>query len=250
MATTCLFGNRCGHRPDDPVLLHNIEMKKGKGGMPAFFHKAVERIKRYYWYPDLLPSLNFANGSKRKQRSERREACVRTLNACMYLLNLTTMCVGIATEEGFKHFKVATIQKYTGLSEKRVYRALLDLKLAGLITIKQPRCKKPDGQWMGQVAIKSISAHLFTLLGMDVSFQMARQYAAKRHKEKGLKAPGKADHARYQLFLRGLRNKMSRRSQSKKSTAQKPTSSTGPPSFEVSLQRIKTTLDQRGTKES
>ena len=203
MAGTC--GNRCGHDPARPILLGiNNPFPKGKGGFPLLLHKAIERLQTYFDRPGLLPSLNLANGSARQQRSERREACIQVLSSLLYRLNLTTLCVGIPTASGFVNLSVAVLGKQTTLGEKRVDRALRDLKRSGILTISQPRCQKKDGTWMGQVAVKAVSRSLFKALGLETMLYMARKHAAKKHQEKGFQSPSKAAQGRMELFLKGL----------------------------------------------
>ena len=198
-------GNRCDHDPTRPILLGiNDPFPKGKGGFPLLLHKAIERTQTYFDRPGLLPSLNLANGSPRQQRSERREACIQVLSSILYRLNITTLCVGIPTTSGFVNLSVATLGKQTTLGEKRVDRALQDLKRSGILTISQPRCQKKDGTWMGQVAVKAVSRSLFKALGLETMLYMARKHAAKKHKEKGLQSPSKAAQGRMELFLKGL----------------------------------------------
>ena len=181
----------------------------------------------FYWRPALIPSLNFANGSQRQQRSERREACVQALGVILRYLNLTTLCVGIPTPQGFVHLSMEMLRERTTLGKKRFYRAIKDLKLSGIITIKQPCCQKPDGNWMGQIAIKSVSKHLFKLFGLSRMLYKAQKYAARVHKEKDLKSPSELDHARFQLYMRGLKYQLSSKSGRKKPPVR--SSSSDPP---------------------
>ncbi len=198
-------GNHCGHDPASPTLGTNKVYPTGQGGLPLVLHKAVNRLQGFYWRPALLPSLNLANGSTRQQRSERREACVQTLSTILYHLNLTTLCVGIPTLERFVHLPLSTLGKQTTLGERRLCRALRDLKQAGIVTIAQPRCKTPGGHWIGQVAIKVVSRAFFRALGLETMLYMARKHAAREHKTKRLKSPSSADHGRIELLMRAMR---------------------------------------------
>jgi hypothetical protein len=201
-------GNYCHHQPEHPVLTPQISVKKGRGGLPLVLHKCAERLQEFYWQPHLLPSLNLANRSNRQQRTERREACIQTLSIILYYLNLTTLCVGIPTAGRFINLSIHTLRKRTSLGEKRIHRALHDLKAAGILTISQPRCKTPDGRWMGQVAVKAVSQALFKALGLSTMLHMARKTAAKIHKNKKLKTPSETEHGRFQLFKKSLTRAM------------------------------------------
>jgi len=90
-------------------------------------------LKSYYDNPrQIIPSLDLANGSERQQRSERREACLLLLMALLKYTDLASLRVGIPTQDGFLSLTVDYIGKQTGMTLKRVERALADLKAAGL----------------------------------------------------------------------------------------------------------------------
>ena len=200
-------GNHCGHDPACPALGTHRIYPKGPGGLPLVLHKAVERLRGFYWRPALLPSLNLANGSTRQQRSERREACIQTLSTILYHLNLTTLCVGIPTPEQFVHLPLSTLGRQTTLGEKRIYRALRDLKQAGILTIAQPRCKTPGGRWIGQVAVKAVSRAFFRALGLGTMLYRARKHAARKHRTQGFKSPGSTCQGQVALWMKAIRKK-------------------------------------------
>jgi len=77
-----LGGNFCGHDPRNPRFTLTRPAKTGKGGIPPILTELAARLEHYYAHPrQLIPSLDLANGSARRQRSERREACVLTAKA-------------------------------------------------------------------------------------------------------------------------------------------------------------------------
>jgi len=160
----------------------------------------------------VIPSLDLANGSIRQQRSERREACVILLKALLKHTDVASLRVGIPTEDGFLNLTVNYIANQTGMTLKRVERALKDLKAAGLITVSQPRELKPDGTWRGLAAVKAVSKNLFGAFGLQVMLEKERKKASKRLKEKTPKSPEKiitiTSQARSNLFLQATKSSL------------------------------------------
>jgi len=179
-----LGGNFCGHDPRNPRFTLTRPAKTGQGGIPRVLTLCAERLKSYYAHPrQLIPSLDLANGSERQQRSERREACVLLLTALLKYADLASLRVGIPTPDGFLSLTVDYIAQQTGMTLKRVERALADLKTAGLVTLAQPRQRRPDGSWKGLAAVKAISRHLFTIFGLDRILKQERTKASQRLKQ-------------------------------------------------------------------
>lgn len=180
-------GNYCGHNPLQPVFTLPAPARKGKGGIPRVLTLCSERLTNYYYNPrKIIPSLDLANGSQRQQRSERRESCIRLMSALLKRVELASLRVGIPTNSGFMSYTVDYITTDTGMNQKRVERALSDLKKAGIVTVSQPREKLPDGSFKGLAAIKTISKNLFGLFGLGVMLKKERDKASKRLKEKVL----------------------------------------------------------------
>ena len=178
-------GNFCGHNPLSPVFSLPKPAKKGKGGIPRVLTLCAERLQNYYNNPrKVIPSLDLANGSERRQRSERREACIRLLSALLKHVDLTTLQVGMPTAGGFMSYTVDYIAKQTGMTLKRVERALGDLKAAGLVTVTERRKLLPDGTWKGLAAVKTVSRHLFGAFGLTRMLKKERDKAAGRLKAK------------------------------------------------------------------
>jgi len=178
-------GNYCGHQPEDPRIGLTEPVRQGKGGIPGVLTKLMERLVRYYYHPWVIPSLNLANGSNRQQRSERREACLSTLWAILKYTDLVTLKVGVPTADGsFMSLTVRYLAKQTGLPQRRVERALGDLKTAGIVGV-HPRCEmRPDGSYKGHAAIKTVSKLLFAAFGLGVRLGFERKRAAKRLQKK------------------------------------------------------------------
>jgi hypothetical protein len=66
-------GNRCGHDPRAPRAFVPPPQHKPR---PGVLVQLIRRVRAYFDDPARLPTLNAANGSPRRQRSERRESCI------------------------------------------------------------------------------------------------------------------------------------------------------------------------------
>lgn len=173
-------GNYCGHDKTAPQL-DLLEAPSPK--MPKILLELMKRIDRYYEDPSLnIPSLNYASGSRR-QRSERREACILTLKFLLKYLDIRTMTVAIPTisdvtyKREFSPIHLATLVKHTGLNLRRVSRAIRDLTLGGLIASGQKRERKPDGSYRGFAALRAVRKELFEAFGLGSWLEKAKQRA-------------------------------------------------------------------------
>ena len=202
-------GNFCGHDPLRPVFELAKPAKVGVGGIPRILTLCMERLTTYYYRPTkVIPSLNLANGSNRQQRSERREACICLLAALLKRVDLTSLRVGIPTKTGFLNYTIDYIAMDTGMTLKRVERALHDLKAAGLVTVAQPRQLQTNGTWKGLAAVKALSKHLFGIFGLGSMLKKERDKASKRlqkkHQDEKQNPPTRTERARLNLFLGAL----------------------------------------------
>jgi hypothetical protein len=217
-------GNFCGHNPLDPVLILPKPAKKGKGGIPRTLTLCIERVTNYFLNPrTVLPSLDLANGSQRQQRSERRESCILLMSALLTRVDLASLRVGIPTAKGFMSYTIKYITADTGMGQKRVERALSDLKAAGIVTVTQVNKKQKDGSYKGFAAIKKISKSLFSAFGLGVMLKKERNKASKRQAKKVKKWEEEkttlTSRARGALFLGSLLSKLGNNSASKKDKA-------------------------------
>ncbi len=218
-------GNFCGHDPANPAFTLAKPAKKGKGGIPRVLTLCMERLKDYYYRPrKVIPSLDLANGSQRQQRSERREACVCLLAALLKRMDVTSLRVGVPTKDGFMNYTVDYIAKDTGMTLKRVERALHDLKAAGLVTVSQPRQLRPDGSWKGLAAVKAVSKQLFGVFGLASMLKKERDKASKRLKKKAQawkqeinnEPPTRTGKARLSLFMGAMAGNLGNKTPKKK----------------------------------
>ncbi|MGZ8212918.1 MAG: replication protein RepA [Methylosarcina sp.] len=178
-------GNSCGHNPDSPRWFEPPKQHT----RPKIISKAQSEIRRYYRDPAAtIPSLNLANGSSRKQRSERREACLSVLSCLLHYLDLATLRVGIPQNDAsLQGISMPFIAEKSGLTQRRTERAIADLVKAGLITV-HPLCEKiNDTVYKGYAAIRTISSKLFALLGMGGRLRHERDKATARQKKRSRK---------------------------------------------------------------
>lgn len=202
-----LTGNRCGHNPGSPVLDLVTPVQTGKGGMPLVITRCMEYLERYYSSPSLFPSLDSANASERRQRSERREACVRLLKGLLRYVDITSLRVGFATPEGFQPITLDLLVRDTGLPKRRLERAHRDLKAAGLLSCKQPRQRSADGQIRGLAGVRAISKHLWGRLGLgNLLKRQRKQHSARLRDKRMQKHTRKEDRANAGLMMGALAN--------------------------------------------
>jgi DNA-binding transcriptional ArsR family regulator len=171
---------------------------------PKILRALQERICRYFSNPACLPSLNSANQSSRQQRSERREACLLALSAIIEFLDLSSLRCGVPTSSGFMSLTLEYLCQFTGMGQRRMERAVADLKRANIVTISQPRQMQEDGTWRGLAAVKAVSQHLFTAFGLAQWLKHERERATKRLAKKANKVGGTLTQwARTHLVISG-----------------------------------------------
>lgn len=86
-------GNRCGHVATSRRL---FDLPVGHRPRPKILIVLGRAVEDYYDHPEkTLPSLNAANHSDRKQRSERREACLLLLRAVIHYTDIASLEVGV-----------------------------------------------------------------------------------------------------------------------------------------------------------
>lgn len=158
-----LEGNRCGHNPEYPVIfLMREKMKELADKIPEVLVQTVEALQAYYGHPEkVFPSLSHIRGP-RQQRSERRESCGLVLTCLIEKMDILTMEVLEGDpSNGVLGLGYKRIMAITGLSYTRVFRAMEDLKKAGLVSLKQIIEKLRDNVYMGFNAIIKISHVVF-----------------------------------------------------------------------------------------
>jgi hypothetical protein len=193
-------GNRCGHQPTQPRWFRPPDWHEPH---PKILQKIIRSIRDYYERPaEVLPSLNAANRSKRRQKSERREACVALLAAVLHYTDLPTLRVGRPQPDGtFAGLTMAELAELAGLATlrrdgtvclRRAERAMADLKAAGILTVKRQYEQPEKGVYKGLAAIRTVSKHLFTALGLDKWLAHERRRAEERREKRNRKRQTKA----------------------------------------------------------
>lgn len=184
-------GNRCGHVPSAP---RHFSPPSKHAALPKILQRVIKAVCAYYDAPHkTLPTLNAANESKRRQRSERREACCAILGALLHYTDLVTLRVGIPQPDGaMAGLTMPVLAGLAGLCERRAERAIRDLKKAGIITV-HPICEKiEEGVYKGYAAIRTVTAKLFDALGLGRWLAHERRKAKERWDKKTEKARRKA----------------------------------------------------------
>lgn len=182
-------------------------------GRPKILERLAERAFQYYETPQqTIPSLNGVNGSPRKQRSERREACLRVLGLLIAYTDLKTLRIGIPRHHGvISGLTIDWVAKRVGLGQRRVERALSDLIKSGLIDSRQRSHRTAKGSYCGVASIRSLSPHLFTLLGLGKWLGYEQKRAHKRQFKQDLKVNERETVVRL-LALKSARQGMARSS--------------------------------------
>lgn len=200
-------GNRCGHDPSRPRW---FEPPAHHAPHPRIITKLEEAVRAYFADPAVLPSLNAANGSARRQRSERREACLALLGALVHYLDLVTLRVGIPRADGtFAGLTLEFLAERAGLGLRRAERACRDLRKAGLVEVHPVAQKTEDDRHTGLPAIRRLPVALFKVFGLNKWLQHERDKAAHRRRRQRRRreaAATEADAGRRELALDAARS--------------------------------------------
>ena len=184
-------GNKCGHSPKNP---RQFRPPKDHRLSPGFINKGTKLFSNYFQDPRLFPTLNAANGSKRQQRSERREAICQLFGAMLHYFDLSTAIIGVPSADGdMKGLTMAFLAEKAEIGLRRVERAMHDLKAAGMAFVF-PICEKlDDTTYKGYAALRTFNIEVFVALGMDEWLGHERRRAVERNKERVDKRQRKKD---------------------------------------------------------
>jgi hypothetical protein len=72
------------------------------------------------------------------------------------------------------------LAELSGLGERRAERAIHDLKAAGIITVHSICQQLDDATYKGFAAIRTVTRHLFTALGLNAWLEHERRKALER----------------------------------------------------------------------
>ncbi|MEX3555359.1 MAG: hypothetical protein VB131_01590 [Burkholderia gladioli] len=167
-------------RPDAANATQNNAARHG--GRPRILTEMQQRLEAYLDDPDRhLPTLNAANGSDRRQRTERRVACVQLLRAMLKYLDLASLRVGIPQRDGgFLSLTMPFLAKHACLPVRRAERAMRDLLRAGLVTAQQRPERTEDGNYRGLASLRQLPAALFGAFGLSKWLGHERSKAVMR----------------------------------------------------------------------
>jgi DNA-binding transcriptional ArsR family regulator len=168
-----------------PHLSPARPIRKGKGGLPRILSLAAERAKAWYRHPQKCHALN---RGKRQVRSERREAYQVVIETILSLLDLASLCLGTPTlDNGFVDVDMRTLVAVAGIGQRRIERAIADLKEAGLMEVKQPRKLNEYGEYVGLRAIRVIRESFFEFLNLGPMLRQERARATERLRRKAMR---------------------------------------------------------------
>lgn len=192
-------GNRCGHEKKAPRWFRRAV---SKGRLAKILEEFKERIKRYFNSPALVfPALNNVNCSDRRQRSERREACLLVLGCLADACDLVTLRVGVPRDDGsFAGITTAEIAERTSMNVRRVERAVHDLREAQMITVHPIAEKLADSTYQGFAAIRTIALFVFEAVGLGAWLKHERRKASER--AKGRKKPTREGIAKVGMLMK------------------------------------------------
>ncbi len=175
-------GNRCGHRPQAPRFFSPPTTHAPHPKILVRFQSAIEA---YFAHPDCLPSLNRANRSPRRQRSERREACVILAGTFIHYLDLGTLRIGIPHSDGtFQNLSMEFLAERAGLSLRRAERACRDLVSAGILSVIRQSETTASGESRAQPALRRLASALFKVFGLEKWLKRERDKALQRQQQR------------------------------------------------------------------
>ncbi|QCP55133.1 hypothetical protein FAZ95_39080 [Trinickia violacea] len=186
------------------------ELIKSSGSgkrLPLILQDLADRVLGFYERPtELFRTLAQIN-SNRQMRSERRCAVLAVMLCLIHHLDVVTLKVGIPTANGFVyHLTMKRIADRTGLTLRRVYRAMSDLRRAGLVTVTRQFRRRENGSTLNLPAVRTVSRLFFDVLGLGEAYDRERRRSHQRQQQKHAEyhkqaRPTRRDQARWKLEL-------------------------------------------------
>lgn len=175
-------GNWCGHNPSLPRFFKQPEVHKSR---PKILSWAGEAWRRFYTLPgSYFNEVRIVRPSKRRQRSEAREALSSISQVLLHYTELASLRVGVPHEtEGFRSLTVEFLAKKAGIGLKRAQRALDILKRAGYIKLIE-RFDIKDERFIGLAAVKSLTLSFFKASGINLQTLSAQRRLARKRLNK------------------------------------------------------------------
>lgn len=164
------------------ALFAHIPLVRSARGIPLLLDETRRRIRLHeHDALAVFPELGKVRGGNRVQYKQRRCACMQALDSMIQCMQLVCMRVGDYHDDGTLSGRLTIeLLKTNNLLTARFYRALRDLKTAGLITSVQQRIQNPDGTWTCMAAIRTILDRVFEAVGLLQWLKHERARAAKR----------------------------------------------------------------------
>jgi len=177
--TSHIFGNKCEHNPLKPRQFIAPASHKPRWD---FLAKASRNLHHYYrnptqWLYDLWINRYIDNDNHYHQmRSERREAMVSILQVILHYLDISTLEIKVVEEGSAFIPTVEWLANKAGVTLKRAYRCLNDLRYAKYLSFGERWKSYADGtKFKGLAAIKMVSKKLLIHLGISEKLLSARQ---------------------------------------------------------------------------
>lgn len=187
--STFVFGNRCGHVPNDPRFYQRPEHHKLR---PVVLEQSIEKIKDLARKPKKGLKKLARHVNDRQVRSEQRESLVSVTQVLLHFLDLVTLRVGFYSGDTFIPLDLEYIAEKAGIHYLRAKRALERLAEVGYITITRQYDKNEDGTFSGKPSIRTISIQFFMDLGIDMAkFCSTREWKTKQLEKKHAKSDRK-----------------------------------------------------------
>ncbi|WP_026069636.1 hypothetical protein [Legionella tunisiensis] len=120
-----------------------------------------------------FPELRLTRPSKRRQRSEAREAVASVAQVLLHYTELASLRVGVPhATEGFRSLTIAFIAKKAGIGLKRAQRAIAVLKRGGYLKLIERFDTKEGGieeekRYIGLAAVKSLTPSFLKPAGLS-----------------------------------------------------------------------------------
>ncbi|MGF1873576.1 hypothetical protein [Photobacterium indicum] len=160
--------------------------------MPKIIKKLAKRIEAFNGDRSCLPMLQSSNGSKRFRRSESAESVVLVLKCVVKHTDLVTFKVGYYHSKVWRNLSYRRIEQQTGLSPRRVQRAMAEIQRAGLVGVHEicetTRDIHGNIKRYAKVAVKTVNSALFALFGLEEACERERKKAAKRQRDEAEQA--------------------------------------------------------------
>lgn len=171
--------------------------------------RACHELKRFLdRSPDFLPTLaRVPIAGQARDRSmyiDRREACVTVLQRLLRHIDLVSMRVSVQGNDVIG-IKLATIAEDAGLDDRRVDRAIRDLRDAGILTSFRRQEGDQRTGYIGRTSVRRISEALFGALGLGAKLAKVRlKLSAARREAKTNADPVKRANVSLALKATGM----------------------------------------------